>query len=145
MNPCLFALLAVGALVACHGEPVAPSTAQGLRLSLALSATQLPQGAPDSVAVTITNTNSYAVTLSAGGCPLLFYVTDSRGATIVPSGGGWYCIAILTRLTLEPGARQTRTFVWQTNTAASGRYNVYGSFSAEGVYLETPRASVELI
>ena len=145
MNPRSFALLAVGALVACHGEPVAPSAGQGLTLALVLSATQLPQGAPDTVAVTITNTNNYAVTLSAGGCPLLFYVTDSRGATVVPSGGGWYCVAIVTRMTLAPGARETRTFVWQTNTVASGRYNVYGSFSAEGLYLETSRAFVELI
>ena len=144
MNHRLFALLAVGALLACHGEPLAPSTGHGLTLSLALSATQLPLGASDTIAVTITNTNSYAVTLNAGGCPLLFYVTDSRGVTVVPSGGGWYCVAIFTRMTLAPGVGQTRTFVWQTNTVASGHYNVYGSFSAEGVYLETSRAAVEL-
>ena len=144
MDSRLFAALAVGALLACHREPFAPSAAEGLTLSLTLSGTQLQRGEPDTIAVTITNTNRYSVSLSAGGCPVVFYVTDVRGVTVVPSGGGWVCIAIISRLTLAPGERQTRTFVWETNSFASGRYSVYGTFSAEDVHLETPRAAVQL-
>src|SRR2546425_8007721 len=72
MDSRLFAALAVGALLACHREPFAPSAAEGLTLSLTLSGTQLQPGEPDTIAVTITNTNRYAVSLSAGGCPVVF-------------------------------------------------------------------------
>src|SRR6266566_2024386 len=99
MNPRLFAALAVGGLLACHSEPTGPSSRGGLRLSLALSAPQLQRGELDTIAVTIKNTNRYSVSLSVGGCPLLFYVTDARGATVVPSGGGWVCVLIARQMT----------------------------------------------
>ena len=145
MNPRLFVALALGGLLACHGEPTGPSSARGLTLSLAVSAAQLQRGELDTIAVTITNTNRYAVSLSAGGCPLLFYVTDARGATVVPSGGGWVCIAIVRQITLAPGAHQTQSFVWDTQPFEPGPYAVHGTFAAEGVELATPSAAVQLL
>jgi len=144
MNSRLFAALAVGGLLACHGEPTGLSSRGGIRLSLALSAPQLQRGELDTIAVTITNTNRYSVSLSVGGCPLLFYVTDARGATVVPSGGGWVCVLIVRQMTLAPGADQTQTFVWDTHPFDTGPYAVYGTFAAEGIQLATPRAAVQL-
>ena len=144
MNPRLFAVISTGALLACVGDPFGSSSTAGLRLSLALSGTQLQRGEPDTIAVTITNTSRHSISLNAGGCPLLFYVTDARGVTVVPSSGGWVCIMILTRLTLAPGESQTNRFVWGTASFEAGSYTVYGSFSADGVHLETPRTVVQL-
>ena len=144
MNLRLFGAVAVGAVLACQGEPLAPSTSGGLTLSLALSSVQLQRGESDSIAVSLTNRNRNAVSLSAGGCPLLFYVTDARGATVVPSGGDWICIAIISRIILAPGAQQTQTFLWETHAVPPGRYAVFGMFVADGIRLATTRAAVDV-
>jgi len=144
MNLRLFGAFAVGAVLACQGEPLGPSSAGGLTLSLALSSLQLQRGEPDSIAVTLTNRDRNAVSLSAGGCPLLFYVTDARGASVVPSGGDWICIDIISRITLAPGAQQTQTFLWDTHSVAPGRYAVFGTFVADGIRLSTARAAVDV-
>ncbi len=145
MHSQLFAVgIAMIALTGCSHAPLAPDAAQGLTLTLTLSSTQVQRGRPDTVAVTISNTNRYPVSLSAGGCPILFYVIDGAGKTVVPSGGGWFCIAILTQINLAPGEQQTRSFVWDTDSLAPGPYSVYGSFTADGIYLQTESALVQL-
>src|SRR2546423_575127 len=144
MNRLLFGVVTVGALLACQGEPVGPSTVGGLTLSLALSSAQLRRGEIDTIVLTITNRNRRAVSLSAGGCPLLVSVTDARGTTVVPSGGVWVCPAVITQITLAAGARETRSYVWATDSFESGPYTVVGTFAAQGVRLSTSRASVQL-
>ncbi len=129
-------LLALGAL-ACQSEPVAPSSAKGLTLSLAAAHKEIQRGASDSLVMTLTNTNRYSVSLSTGACEPSPFVKDARGVTVVPAGGGWVCIAVLLRLVLAPGQQFQRTFVWETGPFAPGNYSVYATFSAEDVHLTT--------
>jgi hypothetical protein len=139
-----FAPLIALAALACRSEPFAPSSAKGLTLTLALAHTELQRGAPDSIAMTLTNTNRHSVSLSGGACEPRPYVTDVRGATVVPGRGGWICIAVLRRLLLAPGERYTRTFVWETGAFAPGSYFVHSKFAAEEVSLATRPTSVRL-
>ena len=138
--PSLFAL----GVLACQSEPVAPSSAKGLTLSLALAHKEIERGAPDSVAMTLTNTNPYSVSLSTGACEPSPFVNDARGVTVVPPGGGWICIAVLLKLLLAPGQQFQRTFVWETSPFAPGNYSVYATFSADEVSLTTPAEVVQL-
>ena len=136
-------LVALGAL-ACQSEPVAPSSAKGLTLSLAVADKEIQRGAPDSVVMTLTNTNRYSVSLSTGACEPSPFVKDARGVTVVPAGGGWICIAVLLRLVLAPGEQYQRTFLWETGPLAPGDYSVYATFSAGDVNLTTPSEVVRL-
>ena len=136
-------LVALGAL-ACQSEPVAPSSAKGLTLSLAVAHKEIQRGAPDSVVMTLTNTNRYSVSLSTGACEPSPFVKDARGVTVVPAGGGWICIAVLLRLVLAPGEQYQRTFLWETGPLAPGDYSVYATFSAGEVNLTTPGEVVQL-
>jgi len=141
----LFTTLAiVGALGACHGEPLAPSAARGLTLSLALSRTELQRGEPDTLTMTLTNTNDHSVSLSGGVCEPRPYVADSRGVTVVPPGGDWYCILVLIKRQLAAGEHVSRTFVWDTTLFAPGVYSAHTAFAAEGVELATQPLTVRL-
>ena len=136
-------LVALGAL-ACQSEPVAPSSAKGLTLSLAAAHQEIQRGASDSLVMTLTNTNRYSVSLSTGACEPSPFVKDARGVTVVPAGGGWICIAVLLRLVLAPGEQYQRTFLWETGPLAPGDYSVYATFSAGEVNLTTPGEVVQL-
>src|SRR6266566_1441106 len=72
------------------------------------------------------------------------FVNDARGATVVPPGDGWICIAVLLRFVLAPGQQFQRTFVWETSPFAAGNYSIYATFSAEEVSLRTPAEVVQL-
>lgn len=84
-------------------------------------------------------------TAEVGGCPLLFYVEDARGATVVPTGGDWICVAIARRLVLPPGREETASFTWDTSSFTRGVYWIYATFSGGGTRLATPRAAILLI
>ena len=144
MRPLLIAPLVIVAALGCHDQPLGPSTARGLTLALELAKTSLPRGDLDTITVTLTNTNPDTVSLGAGGCPLLAYVTDPDGTTVFPSGGNWYCIAILRRLTLAPGETEAAPFVLDTHALPAGVYSAYGTFSADGIQLRTPPAMVQV-
>jgi hypothetical protein len=140
----IFTVLAIVSALACHDHPLAVSSAQGLTLTLALTRTSLQRGEPDTITVTLKNIGLETVSLDVGGCPLLFYVTDARGATVVPAGGEWFCIEIVSRLTLAPGDQKPARFTWDTSSLRAGIYSIYGTFSAQTIHLQTPRAAVEL-
>jgi hypothetical protein len=140
-----FVWMTVGGLLALGcTDAVAPSSDGGLTLSLAVSAAAVPRGTPDTLVLTLTNTSYRLVSLTAGGCPLLFYVTDAGGETVVPSGGHWVCVAIITRIVLAPGAHETRRFIWATDAHEPGSYRVFGTFAAGDVRLATPGESVRI-
>jgi len=145
MNRRLFAELAIaGVLVACQGEPVAPSAAGGLTLSLALSRTVLQRGEPDTLTMTLTNTNDHPVSLSGGACEPRPYVADPHDVTVVPPGGDWFCIAVLVSRHLAAGEHVSRAFVWDTTPFAPGVYSAHAAFSAQGVELATQPMTVRL-
>src|SRR5881409_3808561 len=105
MKPHMFAPLLILVVLACHNEPIAPSSAAGLTLALAPSHTELQRGQPDSLFMTLTNTNGHSVSLNGGVCEPRPYVTDAHGVIVVPAGGDWICIAVLRRLVLAPAER----------------------------------------
>ncbi len=147
MRPYTFVAVAVLGPVACSHQPMAPrdpSSAEGLTLSLAVTHSQPQRGESDSITVTLTNTNPDTVSLIVGGCPLLFYVTDAGGMTVVPAGGDWVCIAVIGRLQLAPGGHESRTFVWTTTSLPPGAYSVYGTFAADGLHLAPATTAVQL-
>jgi hypothetical protein len=138
--------VAVLATLACH-EPTAPrqpSSAGGLTLSLAIAHATLLRGALDTLTATLTNSNPFPVQLTVGGCPLLFYVADAYGATVVPSGGSWACIEIIAATTIPAGGRLRRSFALDTAPLAAGVYSVYATFTAQGLQLATPPTAVAL-
>src|SRR5437879_12623183 len=94
MRPRTFASLAVVTALACHEGPTTPSAAGGLTLALALARTELQRGEPDTITMTLTNSNAYPVSLSGDVCEPRPYITDARRVTFVPSCGGWCCIAV---------------------------------------------------
>src|SRR5437016_14603040 len=102
-------LVALGAL-ACQSEPVAPSSAKGLTLSLAVAHKEIQRGARDSVVMTLTNTNRYSVSLSTGACEPSPFVKDARSVTVVPVGGAWMRIADFCRLVFAPGPHEQLHF-----------------------------------
>jgi hypothetical protein len=104
----------------------------------------LQRGESDTITVTLTNTSSDTLSLGVGGCPLVVFVKDARGATVVPAGGDWFCIEILKRLTLASGEHETAPFIWDTQSLVPGVYSVYGTFSAETIHLQTPQTAVQL-
>ena len=144
MRPRTFASLAVVTALACHEGPTTPSAAGGLTLALALARTELQRGEPDTITMTLTNSNAYPVSLSGDVCEPRPYITDAHGVTVLPSGGDWFCIDVLIRLTLAAGERQTRTFAWLTSAFSSGTYSVYATFTAHEVRLATQPTSVRL-
>ena len=80
------------------------------------------------------NPRPVAVTLTFGsGCPTLPYIT--RGDEIVyPSGGGWMCTAVVTRLELAPGESRFHDVVVHGGEVQpaihTGAFLPVGSFSA---------------
>jgi hypothetical protein len=139
-----FGSIVIVATLACHDGPAAPSSVAGVTLTLALTHTELQQGQPDTIAMTVTNANSHAVSLSGGACEPRVYIRDASGVTVVPPGGDWMCIALLRTLNLAAGERRTTTFVWLTRPFPPGVYSVYAAFSAQEMRLATRPTSVLL-
>ena len=121
MRQTLLAAAFLLAALACRNQPLAPlppASGKGLALALTLS--------------------------RAGGCPLLFCIQDAGGATVVPAGGDWVCIAIVQVLMLPPGQHSARAFPWDTHSFAPGLYLAHGTFTGGGLQLATPRISIVL-
>lgn len=138
------AALALGILLACGTEPTGLDSDKGLKLSVALSATQLEVGEPLTITVTLTNTTLRHKVLTVGDCALLFQVNDASGARVIPPGSGWICTLSVRRRVLAPHASESASFVWQTQSHAAGAYVVSGSYRADGISLRTPDAAVQL-
>jgi hypothetical protein len=137
-----FATLAFATLLACDDDPIAFSAMRGLTLSVVLSSAELPRGAPDTVTMTVTNTSTRPITLTAGACQPQGFVVDAGGSTVAPVGVG--CILVLNRFHLTAGERLTRQFVWQTGAFPPGDYTVHATFTAEEVRLVSPKVGVRL-
>jgi hypothetical protein len=138
-----FASLAVVAGLACHTEPVAPGAA-GLTLALALQRTEVVHGEPDTITVTLTNTNDYPVVLTGGVCEPQPYIMNERRVIVAPSGIDWVCSAALARYELAPLEQRIRTYVWQTGALSPGVYAISATFTADHVSLTTPPAAVRV-
>lgn len=119
----LFRWAAIAGVVAttggCGGStgPVATARVGAIRLSVSSSSTEVVRGSPVTFRVHLVNEGTEATTLHFGdSCQINPYVRNALGEMVLPAGGGWYCLAVITRLTLLPGEPVVREFVWTGST-----------------------------
>ncbi len=155
MRPQVFAPLTALTLFTCHEQPLAPSSAAGLTLTLSVTRSAIRGGEPDTITVALANTTNQIVSLHfASGCQLLPYITNDRGSLVLPPGGAWVCTANLSQLDLAAGDRRTSTFVWTGSTEfasempllplPTGTYSIYATLSAQEVHLAAKPVPVQL-
>lgn len=117
------AALVVLLTVAC-ADGIAPARGP-LRLDADVERTQLRDGDSTTVNFRLTNVGAETLRLGFGSsCQILPYVAEAPRQTVVhPAGGGWGCLAIVTSLTLEPGASRVVPLVLRggTSTSYTGR------------------------
>jgi hypothetical protein len=151
----MFAPLTALILLTCHEQPLAPSFAFGLTLTLSVTRSAIRGGEPDTITVALANTTNQIVSLHfASGCQLLPYVTNAPGSIVLPAGGAWVCTANLSQLDLAAGERRTWTFVWTGSTEfasempllplPAGAYSIYATLSAQEVRLAAKPVLVQL-
>ena len=88
-----------------------------VRLTAASSASEVARGDPVTFHVILTNEGSAPVTLHfSDSCQINPYIQDQSGKTVLPGGGGWACLTVLTDLTLVPGKDISRDYIWTGST-----------------------------
>jgi len=153
MNLRLMTPILSAAILACERQPLAPNAAMGLALSMSATSQSIQGGQLDTLTILLSNASDSAVTLSFGsGCQVLPYIADAHGATVLPAGGGWFCTANITRLTLAPNERRASTLLWTGSTEfasemplrplPAGRYSIWVTLTAQQVQLQSTPLSV---
>jgi hypothetical protein len=104
------------------GDATAPISstqigANQLRLTVSASASEVTRGTPVDLHVTLVNEGMQTVTLHFGdSCQINPYIRNSAGEVVLPAGGGWGCLTVLTDLTLAPKESLSRDYVWTGST-----------------------------
>ena len=110
----------VVATAACSGStgPDATTRVGSIRLSVSSSSAEVVRGSPVTFRIELLNEGGEAVTLHFGdSCQIVPYVRNALGETVLPTGGGWVCLTVVTALTLLPGQPVVREYVWTGSTA----------------------------
>ena len=109
-------LIGIGAC----GDAVAPETSTrvgDIQLTLSASAAEVNRGAPVTFQVKLVNEGSEAATLHfSDSCQIVPTIRNSLGEYVLPTGGWWGCLTVLTQLTLVPGQPVVRDYVWTGST-----------------------------
>jgi hypothetical protein len=113
------AALVVLLSVAC-ADGVAPPRGP-LRLDADVQRVQLRVGDSTTVKFRLANVSAETLRLGFGSsCQIMPYVAQAPRLTVVhPAGGGWICSAVITSLTLEPGASRVVPLVLRAGTSTS--------------------------
>jgi len=91
--------------------------ANHVRLTVSASASEVTRGSPVNLHVTLVNEGTQAVTLHFGdSCQINPYIQNMVGEVVLPGGGAWACLTVLTSLTLAPQGSVSRDFVWRGST-----------------------------
>ncbi len=104
------------------GDATAPISssqvgANHLRLTVSASASEVTRGSPVNLHITLVNEGTQAVTLHFGdSCQINPYVRNATGEIVLPGGGAWACLTVLTSLTLAPQGSVSRDYVWRGST-----------------------------
>jgi hypothetical protein len=123
MNLCRWTAVA-GMVVAIGGcvdatAPISNSQigANHVRLTVSASASEVTRGSPVNLHVTLVNEGTQAVTLHFGdSCQINPYIRNLAGEIVLPGGGAWGCLTVLTSLTLAPQGSVSRDYVWRGST-----------------------------
>ena len=105
---------------ACSGaiEPDANGRFGAIRLSVSSSSTEIERGSPVTFRVDLVNEGSEAATLHFGdSCQIIATIHNAAGEIVLPEGGWWGCLTVITHLTLVPGQPVVREYVWTGSTA----------------------------
>lgn len=152
----LIVALAAAAL-SCAQSPTVPKTGdQPITLSLALSATELTLGTPDTITVTATNTFTQTATLLFNSdCQILVTIRSLSGAVVVPPNNVRTCSSLGTSLDIPASSSIVRRFVWTGATdltppgsataLPAGSYFVSAAINAANYSTFAPAVRVELI
>ena len=115
---------AVAGIVVATGacsEAIAPDATDrvgAIRLSVSGSAAEIERGSPVTFRVDLVNEGSEAATLHFGdSCQIVPTIRNAFGEVVLPSGGAWGCLTVITQLTLLPGQPVVREYVWTGSTA----------------------------
>lgn len=139
-------------LAACdHGPGLGPRSRVVLSATAARSVISV--GDSTRIVFSLRNLGPESVSLTTGGCPILSYIAaQPSGQIVYPSGGNWYCILVLRRFTLAPGAEQAETLVVRGGPYAGaahppvsldrGRYLAYATLSSVEVSLRSESVSL---
>ena len=103
------AAILLTALVGCQ-VGTEPGTVDDLEFTTSLSRTVIPVGETAVMQMRLKNRGTSTVTLDfPHSCQILPYIEHAGGATAFPSGGGWGCLTVVTKLVLEPGEEVVQT------------------------------------
>ena len=105
--------------VACS-EATEPSSAKVgvIRLSVSSSSDEVVRGSPVTFRITLVNEGAEAATLYFGdSCQIVPTIRNAWGEVVLPSGGHWGCLTVITQLTLLPGEPVIEEYVWTGSTA----------------------------
>jgi hypothetical protein len=107
----ILVLIGAVALAACGAAPSAPSPQGPLRLTVEPLQTLIGFPSTAAFALKLKNTGSTPVEIMfPSSCQVMPYVVErSTGRIVGPSGGGWVCATVITRLTLAAGETHTDT------------------------------------
>ena len=90
-----------------------------IRLTTSASAGVIEAGSPVTLRASLKNEGSEAITLHFGdSCQILPYIRNDRGERVIPAGGGWGCLTVITQLSLAPG--QSKVHEYSLKKAESG-------------------------
>jgi hypothetical protein len=91
--------------------------ANQVRLTVSASSSAVMRGTPVNLYVTLVNEGTQAVTLHFGdSCQIKPYIRNAAGEIVLPGGGAWGCLTVLTSLTLAPLESISRDYVWTGST-----------------------------
>ena len=110
-------LVATGAC----SEAIAPTSSASfgaVRLTVSGSSAEVVRGSPVTFRVNLVNEGIEAATLHFGdSCQIKPTIRNALGEIVLPAGGAWGCLTVLTQLTLLPGQPVVREYVWTGSTA----------------------------
>lgn len=137
----------LGALGACQ-TGIEPGTVDDLELTTSLSRTVIPAGETAVMQMRLRNRGTSTVTLDfPSSCQILPYIQAAGGSSVFPTGGGWGCLTVITKLVLEPGEEVVQTLEIRGGTPAptisTGAQLAPGQYRAFAELGERPRPYVK--
>jgi len=120
------ALLACLVLAACERtSPSAPSDPSPLRLTAAISQSELRPGDTATLTFRLENTGPDAVKVQfPSACQIMPFIAQPSGTVVYPGGGRWACAQVLTAISLAPGGVKIEEL--RIQGGLSERSSVYG-------------------
>jgi len=99
-------------------EPDSSAKIGAIRLSVSSSSDEVVRGSPITFRISLVNEGAEAATLHFGdSCQIVPTIRNASGEIVLPWGGAWGCLTVITQLTLLPGEPVIREYVWTGSTA----------------------------